>query len=197
MNDYTELWKPLISANETLDRIEKDRRENSLWRKNDYTNYQELFTNVTMEYLLHNNPNNEFINIFGDGQETRYWENFKLDGLIYDTTDNVFHIVLFKYYLNERGLSEIDETLEKFRDFIQLKKPDTSNGKGNLRRWLTFFDDECGIILNENKNDITMSVFIGFENVQSKNIISIASEKKFTIIEPDKYHYKVRTSTTF
>ena len=53
--------------------------------------------------------------------------------------------------------------------------------------WPTFFDDDCGVILNEEKNGITMSVFIGFENAQSKGV-SIAI-KQITIIEPSEYHY--------
>jgi ATP/maltotriose-dependent transcriptional regulator MalT len=79
-----ELMDSLIIVNETLDRIEKDRKEYCLWRKDDYKNYQEIFTNSTMEYLLQNKPNNKFINVLGDKLVTRYWANFKLDGLIYD-----------------------------------------------------------------------------------------------------------------
>lgn len=67
-----------------------------------------------------------------------------------------------------------------------------------LRRWSTFFDDESGVIPNCKKESISMSVFLGFEEVQSKNILSVASERMITIIEPNKYyHYKVRTSATF
>jgi hypothetical protein len=100
------------------------------------------------------------------------------------TTDNVFHIVLFKYFLDEDGLYEIDETLKKFRDFIQQEKPQY---RPNLRRWNTFFDVECGVIPNYKKDSITMSVFIGFERVQSRNILSIASERMITIIEPNTF----------
>ena len=106
-------------------------------------------------------------------------------GLTYVTTDIVHHILLFRYYLHENGLFKLDETLE---EFWKTKPLD------GQKFWPTFFDDDCGVILNEEKNGITMSVFIGFENAQSKGV-SIAI-KQITIIEPSEYHYRVRTSTT-
>jgi hypothetical protein len=184
----------LIHANETLERTQKDKKEIYLLLKNHHKNYQEIITNVALEYLQQKNPTNEFFNVFHDGQITRFWINFRLDGLIYDTTDNVFHIVIFNYNLNEDGLIEIDETLKKFREFIQMEKP---QDRRILMRWGNFFDDECGIVPNGNKDGITISVFLGFENVLSKNIVSMAGEKMFTVIGPDEYHYCVYTSTTF
>ena len=69
----------------------------------------------------------------------------------------------------------MDETLEKFRDFIrQTEEP---KDKQNWRRWMIFFHDDCGVIPNEKKNGITLSVFIGFENIESQNIIYMAGEK--------------------
>ena len=123
MNEIIELCDPLIFANESPEHIQKDRKECFLLLKNHYKNYQEIITNVAMEYLQQKNPTNKFFNVFDDRQITRFWINFRLDGLIYDTTDNVSHIVIFNCNLNEDGLIEIDETLRKFREFIQSKKP--------------------------------------------------------------------------
>ena len=111
---------------------------------------------------------------------------------------NVFFMFLMMDLLPDSGkiLNQMDLSMTQLTMYFILFYSSITY-KQNWRRWMIFFHDDCGVIPNEKKNGITLSVFIGFENIESQNIIYMAGEKMFTVIEPDEYHYKVRKSNTF
>lgn len=190
MDTKTELMESLEKSQETVERLlEEMSRIRS--RKNNNKNYQEIITNISLKYLQYLHPDNEYLNIFEDGHILRYWDSFALDGLIYDTTDNIFHVVIFKYRSGEDAIREIEETIEKFVNFVKQEKSHIMNDRRKLRQWCTYFDDESGLIERSKKDSVKISVFIGFDEVPSENVVSVATEKEYVIIEPFENDYRV------
>jgi hypothetical protein len=115
---------------------------------------------AAMKFLKKMNPNNEILSI-RDGCVGLTWVDpfYKLDGLIFDQTENSFYIITNEIFSDsyERQM-KLEVTIELFEKFIQQDKPKCNLGSsGNcskcrkkIRRWLEFFDEESGIIIRKN-----------------------------------------------
>ena len=59
--------------------------------------------------------------MFEDSSITNIWlyPDFRIYGIIYDETDNIFYLIEYKKDLDTNGLSKVEEILEMFRGFLQ------------------------------------------------------------------------------
>lgn len=140
---YPELWNPLKSTHEALSQIANmQKAENdsqtqiSCWQKHFDVHLEPLFTNIALQHLRQNNPDNGYINVFEDGQISKSWNdpNFKLDELIYDERANIFYTVKATFYLSESQLAKTEENSLKFRRFVKMDEPNHSYNLQSARR---------------------------------------------------------------
>ena len=62
---YPEIWNPLKSANETLNRIATvQEAQNNRQQKHFDDHLESVFTNIALKYLREKNPHNTYVNVF-------------------------------------------------------------------------------------------------------------------------------------
>lgn len=141
----------------------------------------EMIMNTADEYLNATNPDNEKSR-FSFCDHTAI---FHINGIIYDVDVNTLYVVIYKKVLNNDSLLEINTSLSSFREFICSERPIS---RDELRRWMFYFEDDSGVVLN--KADVKVSVFVGFDELQSVEMTE-SHEHELILIGLDVDTYKV------
>ena len=163
------------------------------WQSNFEAHLQPVFTNIAMKHLRRRFPENEFSNIFREECVSNKWkkpEDFELDGLIYDKTDNILYMIEAKYCLTDDQLSSAKRTLRLFSNFLQTPRPSEDRAAG--RQWDVYFGSD-GIVGTEKQSTLEVQAFLGFHSVESDAILAAAKDQ-FIVIEPNGLYYHVSNS---
>ena len=98
-----------------------------------------------------------------------------------------------RFYLTESQLSKTNATVEKFRQFIEMDRPNsnTDETRKASRRWDMFFGDAGVVKAHLVQQPPTVSVFLGFHSSESEYLLSLARDNGFVLMGPDGMHYKV------